>query len=303
MRILISGASGLVGSGAAEALRADGHTVGRLVRPGKTPAAGDVAWDPNAAVIDLAALEGADAVLHLSGASVAEGRWTNSRKRILRGSRLGSTRVLIDALGKLQQKPRVFLAASAIGYYGSRGDEVLTEASSNGRDFLAQLVRDWEAESLRAQQIGLRTVLLRFGIILSVRGGALPKMLTPFKIGAGGRLGSGRQWMSWIALDDVVGAIRVALAGDELAGPVNIVAPNPVQNSEFTRGLASALRRPALFPAPAFMLRLALGEMADEMLLASTRVTPEKLLLSGFKFRYPDLEAALRGIIVEGRGG
>jgi uncharacterized protein (TIGR01777 family) len=251
-----------------------------------------------AATMDLAAMEGADAIIHLCGASIGDGRWTNERKRALRGSRLGPTRVLVDAMAKLRQKPRVFLAASAIGYYGSRGDEVLTEASSNGSDFLAQLTRDWEAESLRAQSFGIRTVLLRFGVILSTRGGALPKMLTPFKFGLGGRLGSGRQWMSWVALEDVVGAIGAALADERFAGPVNVVAPNPEQNAEFTRGLASALRRPAIFPAPAFMLRIALGEMADELLLASHRVRPEKLIAAGFKFRYPDLGSALRAIVV-----
>lgn len=301
MKILITGASGLVGTAATNALRADGHIVGHFVRPGRTVAAGDVAWDPMAATIDLAAMEGADAILHLSGANVGGGRWTNNRKRILRSSRLGSTRVLIDAIAKLRQNPRAFLAASAIGYYGTRGDEELTEKSSNGHGFLAKLTRDWEAESLRAQEVVPRTVLLRFGVILSTRGGALPKMLTPFRFGVGGRLGSGRQWMSWVALEDVMGAIRAAVTDERLAGPVNVVAPKPVQNADFTRGLASAVRRPALFPAPAFMLRLVLGEMADEMLLASQRVRPEKLLAAGFKFQYEDLESALRAIVVEGR--
>jgi len=302
MKILISGASGLVGTAATNALRADGHTVGHFVRRGRTAGAGDVAWDPTAATIDLAATEGADAILHLSGASIGDGRWTSNRKRILRSSRLGTTRVLVDALAKVQQKPRIFLAASAIGYYGDRGDEVLTEASSNGRGFLAQLTRDWEAESLRAQELRMRTVLLRFGVILSTRGGALPKMLTPFKFGLGGRLGSGRQWMSWVALEDVVGAIRMALTDERFAGPVDIVAPKPVQNADFTRGLALAVRRPAMFPAPAFMLRLALGEMANELLLTSQRVRAEKLLAAGFKFQHEDLESALRAIVVEGQG-
>jgi uncharacterized protein len=299
MRILITGASGLVGTAATNALRGDGHTVAHFVRPGGAAAAGDVSWDPMAATIDLAAMEGADAIINLSGASIGDGRWTKERKRILRSSRLGPTRVLVDAMAKLRQKPRAFLGASAIGYYGSRGDEVLTEASSNGSDFLAQLTRDWEAESLRAQSFGIHTVLLRFGVILSTRGGALPKMLAPFKFGMGGRLGSGRQWMSWITLDDVVGVIRATLADERLAGPVNVVAPNPVQNADFTRGLASALRRPAIFPAPAFMLRVALGEMADECLLVSQRVRPEKLIAAGFEFQRPDLESALRAIVVE----
>jgi uncharacterized protein (TIGR01777 family) len=302
MKILITGASGLVGTAATNGLRAEGHTVAHFVRPGREAAAGDVRWDPSAATMDLAAMEGADAVVHLCGASIADGRWTTERKRILRSSRLGPTRVLVDAMAKLQRKPRVFLAASAIGYYGNRGDEVLTEASANGSDFLPQLTRDWEAESTRAQSFGIRTVLLRFGVILTMSGGALPKMVTPFKFGMGGRLGSGRQWMSWVALEDVVGAIGAALADERFAGPVTVVAPNPVRNADFTRGLASAVRRPALFPAPAFMLRLALGELADALLLGSQRVQPEKLGAAGFKFRYVDLESALRAIVVEGRG-
>jgi uncharacterized protein (TIGR01777 family) len=301
MKILITGASGLVGTAATDGLRAGGHTVDHFVRPGREAAAGDVRWDPSAATMDLAAMEGADAIIHLCGASIADGRWTTERKRILRGSRLGPTRVLVDAMAKLERKPRVFLAASATGYYGDRGDEVLTEASANGSDFLSQLTRDWEAESLRAQLFGIRTVLLRFGVILSTHGGALPKMVTPFKFGLGGRLGSGRQWMSWVALEDVVGAIGAALADERFAGPVNVVAPNPVRNADFTRGLASAVRRPAIFPAPAFMLRLALGEVADALLLASQRVQPEKLSGAGFKFRYPNLESALRAIVVDGR--
>jgi len=301
MKILITGASGLVGTAATNALRAGGHTVGRFVRPGGNFAPGDVRWDPAASVVYADAMEGADAIIHLAGASIGEGRWTEDRKRILRSSRLDSTRILVDAIAKLRRKPRALLTASAIGYYGSRGDEILTESSSNGNDFLAQLARDWEAESLRAQALGVRTVLLRFGVILSARGGALPKMLTPFKLGVGGRLGDGKQWMSWVALGDVVGVIRAALAEDRYSGSINVVAPNPVQNAEFTRALASALHRPAIFPAPAFMLRLALGEIADELLLVSQRVQPAKLLASGFTFRYTDLQPALR-VILGGEG-
>lgn len=301
MRILIAGASGLVGTAATNALRSDGHTVARLVRPGSSAETGDIRWDPADATVDLAAMDGADALINLSGASIGEGRWTVERKSLLRSSRLASTRVLIDALAKLERKPRVLLGASAVGYYGSRGDEVLAETSSNGQGFLAELARDWEAESLRAQPLGLRTVLLRFGVILSTRGGALPKMLTPFKLGAGGRLGSGKQWMPWVALEDVIGAMRVALADERFNGPANVVSPNPVQNANFTRALASALRRPALFPAPAFALRLALGEMADELLLSSQHAKPQKLLDAGFHFRYPDLESALRAIVAERR--
>jgi uncharacterized protein (TIGR01777 family) len=299
MKILISGASGLVGTAATNALRADGHAVAHLVRPGGNPSIGDVPWDPAAGLIDATALEGAEAVIHLCGASIGQGRWTPQRKTLLRSSRIDSTRLLVDALAKLRQRPRVFLAASAIGYYGNRGDELLTESSSNGDDFLAKLTRDWEGESLRAQTLGVRTILLRFGVILSTRGGALPRMLLPFRLGIGGRLGSGKQWMSWVALDDAVGAIRAALADQRLRGPLNIVAPDPVQNSEFTRVLARALRRPALFPAPAFMLRLALNEMADALLLISQRVRPQKLLDAGFRFQFPELQTAMKSTLVE----
>ena len=299
MKILITGASGLVGTATANALRSDGHKVARFVRPSGNAGPGDVHWDPMAATVDVAAMEGADALIHLSGERIGEGRWTQERKNVLRDSRLGSTRVLVDAVANLQRRPRVFLAASAIGYYGDRGDELLMESSTNGTGFLAQLARDWEAESLRAQSLGIRTVLLRFGMILSAHGGALPKMLTPFKLGLGGRLGSGRQWISWLALEDVIGAIRATLIDERFSGPINVVAPNPVQNADFTRALASALRRPALFPAPGFALRLALGAMADELLLASQRVQPQRLIELGFPFRYPDLESALRAIVAE----
>ncbi|MGH9745861.1 MAG: TIGR01777 family oxidoreductase [Candidatus Acidiferrales bacterium] len=298
MRILISGASGLVGSAAAAALRSDGHSVGRLVRPGGDSAAGDVAWDPMRATVDIAGLEGAETVIHLSGASVADGRWTGERMKLLRSSRIDTTRVLVDSLLRLKQKPRTLLVASAIGYYGNCGDEILTESSANGTDFLALLCRDWEAEARRAATAGIRTVMLRFGIVLSGKGGALPKMLTPFKLGLGGRLGSGQQWMSWIGIEDVVGIIRYAIANEQISGPINLVAPAPVRNKEFTRLLARMLHRPAIFPAPAFMLRLALGEMADAMLLASERVQPEKLLSAGYSFRFQILEPALRAAVL-----
>jgi hypothetical protein len=247
--------------------------------------------------VDVAAIEGADAVVHLSGASIAQVRWTRARKEILRISRIGSTSLLVDSMARLRQKPRVFLSASAIGYYGDCGDEILTEMSSPGTDFLAGLARDWEAEAMRAQWIGIRTVILRFGVILSREGGALPRMLRPFKLGVGGRLGSGRQWMSWIALDDVVGIVRAAIANEELKGRLNVVAPCPIPNAEFTRVLASILHRPAIFPAPAFVLRLMLGEMADALLLASQRVRPERLLAAGYTFRHENMESALRAIL------
>lgn len=278
-------------------LREKGHTVGRLVRPGGQLAPGDVPWDPMSAHIDTAPMEGANAFVHLSGASIGEGRWTPTRKALLRNSRVDSTRVLVDALARLRQKPKVFLCASATGYYGDRGDEILTESSEPGTDFLALLARDWEAEAMRAEDIGIRTVRLRYGVILSDAGGALPRMVTPFKFGVGGRFGSGRQWMSWITLDDAIEITRFAIVNDAFAGPVNIVAPDPVRNADFARALAKALHRPAIFPAPAFALRLVLGEMADPLLLSSQRVRPERLLAMNYAFRYSDPAAALESIL------
>lgn len=297
MKVLISGASGLVGSALARRLQADGDTVERLVRPGGASSPGDIFWNPMAATVDALAMEGFDAVMHLSGASIAEARWTPARKAVLRSSRIDSTRVLVDTLSGLKRKPRVFLCASATGYYGNRGDEVLTESSEGGTDFLALLARDWEAEARRAELAGIRTVRLRFGVILSSDGGALPRMLAPFKYGVGGRLGSGNQWMSWIALEDVVEIMLSAIASGEFSGPVNVVAPNPVRNSEFTRIAAATLHRPAIFSAPAFALRIALGEMADPLLLASQRAIPERLTAMGHRFHFASLDASLQSIL------
>jgi uncharacterized protein (TIGR01777 family) len=297
MKILIAGASGLVGKALVNTLRADGHSVARLVRPGSATSAGDIPWDPMAATTNVSAMEGADAVVHLSGANIAQGRWTSARKAILRSSRIDTTRVLVDAIVSLRQKPRVFVCASAIGYYGNRGDEILTESSSIGTDFIALLVRDWEAEANRAKARGVRTVLLRFGVVLSGEGGALPQMLLPFKFGLGGRLGSGRQWMSWIALEDAVRIVCAAIADERLEGPLNVVAPNPLRNADFTRITAAVLHRPAIFAAPAFALRLALGEMADALLLVSQRVKPERLLAAGYSFQFAEFESALRTVL------
>lgn len=297
MKVLISGGSGLVGAALTSSLRRDGYTVCRMVRPGSQAAGGDVQWNPLNALVDVPAMEGFDAVVHLSGASIAGERWTSKRKQVLRSSRVDSTRVLVDALAHLNQPPRVFVCASAIGFYGDRGDEVLTESSGHGNDFLSILCRAWEAEAARAAGSGIRTVIMRFGIVLSTDGGALPRMLTPFKFGAGGRLGSGKQWMSWIALEDVVRVLRGAMDDASWTGPVNLVAPEPVRNAEFTRVLASVLHRPAIFPAPALALRLALGEMADALLLSSQRVQPECLQRYGYAFRYENLEAALHAAL------
>jgi uncharacterized protein (TIGR01777 family) len=299
MKVLISGGSGLVGAALTESLRSEGHTVARLVRPDGAASAGDIRWDPASGFVNLDAMEAADAVVNLNGASIGGGRWTPARKKILRASRVDSTRFLVESLERLKQKPRVFISASAIGYYGNRGDEILTESSASGNEFLAALCRDWEAEALRAQSSGTRTVITRFGVILSSNGGALTQMLTPFKLGLGGRLGSGKQWMSWVALDDVIGILRAALSNEQASGPVNVVAPNPVQNSEFTRVLASVLHRPAIFPAPAFALRLAIGEMADALLLSSQRVQSERSPAAGYAFRYENLEPALHAILAK----
>lgn len=299
MRILVSGSTGFLGTVLVETLEAAHHTVSRLVRPKtarKDPAGkneANVAWDPVAGQFDSAGAEGADALVHLAGASIAGGRWNAARKNLLRTSRIDATRQLMGALGKLQRPPRVIVAASAIGYYGNRGEETLTEASAPGNDFLAGLCREWEAETARGGEFGARVVSLRFGIILAAHGGALSRMALPFKFGAGGRLGDGRQWMSWLTLQETVRIVQFALSTPALAGPVNVVTPNPVRNSEFTRVLAKTLHRPALFPAPAFALRLAIGEMADALLLVSQRVTPTKLLEAGYAFLQPNLAGAL----------
>jgi uncharacterized protein (TIGR01777 family) len=299
MRILVSGSTGFLGTALVETLEGQGHSIARLVRPGTSQKsvagtrAESVSWDPVAGQLDAAGAEGADALIHLAGASIAGGRWNASRKELLRTSRIDATRHLIGALAKLQRPPRVIVAASAIGYYGNRGDETLTEASAPGNDFLAGACREWEAEAARGAEFGARVVNLRFGIILAAHGGALPRMAMPFKLGAGGRLGDGRQWMSWLTLRETISIIQFALATSGLTGPVNAVAPNPVRNSEFTGVLAKTLHRPALFPAPAFALRLVLGEMADALLLVSQKVLPSKLVDSGYPFLQPNLASAL----------
>ncbi|MBN1514227.1 MAG: TIGR01777 family oxidoreductase [Phycisphaerae bacterium] len=287
MHVLISGSTGLIGSALVRSLQADGHAISRLSRTGG-----------GAGMFDTAAVPACDAVVHLAGEPVA-GRWTAAKKAAIRDSRVGGTRSLCDALARLETRPRVLACASAVGFYGDRGDEVLTEESPAGTGFLADVVREWEAAARPAVEAGIRAVLLRFGVVLSQAGGALAKMLTPFRMGLGGKIGSGRQYVSWISLDDTVRAIRFALDTESLCGPVNVTAPNAVTNADFARVLARRLGRPSLMPTPAFAVRAVFGEAADELLLASTRVQPARLLEDGFAFQHPTLEkaldAALRG--------
>jgi len=292
--VAVTGSSGLVGTALLPALAAGGHGALRVLRRGPA-AAGEraVHWDPAAGRIDAGALEGVDAVVHLAGESVAA-RWTAARKARIRESRVGSTALLAGALARLARPPRVLVAASATGWYGDRGDETLIEASAPGTGFLADVCREWEAAAAPATAAGLRVVHLRIGLVLSRRGGALPRLLAPFLLGLGGPIGSGAQWVSWIALDDLVGVILHALERDALRGPVNAVAPRPVTNRELARTLARVLRRPAFLPFPALAARLLLGEMADALLLASARVLPTRLTASGYAFEHPELDGALR---------
>jgi uncharacterized protein len=297
MKILISGSHGLVGKALLDSLVEDSHEMVRLVRSGHTLGAFEVEWHPNQGRIDAQHLEAFDAVFHLAGESIASGRWTDEKKRAIRESRTKGTRLLSETLAKLSRPPSVFISASAIGYYGNRGDEELTEKSSPGDDFLASVCVEWEEATRPAAEKGIRTVLARFGIILDREGGALAKMLTPFRMGIGGRVGDGRQWMSWIALDDVINALKFLLLDSAVRGPVNIVAPNPVTNAEFTKTLGRVLSRPTFFPIPAFGARLAFGEMADALLLSSQRVEPAVLEERGFAPYWPRLEPALQHLL------
>jgi len=293
----VSGASGLIGSALAAALVSEGHTVRRLVRREAVPGSGEIYFDPIGGHIEAEKLEGLDALIHLAGENVAAGRWTAARKRRIRQSRLLGTRLIAETLAALKDPPPLLINASAIGFYGDRGDQLLDESSAAGDGFLASLCREWEKAAEPALRAGIRVVKLRIGVVLSSDGGALKKMLPPFKLGLGGRLGDGRQYVSWIALRDLVRAIIFILGRSGLEGVVNGVAPSPVRNSELTAVLARLLGRPALLPAPAALLRLALGEMAGGMILASGRVLPNKLLSGGFSFEYPDLESALKSAL------
>jgi uncharacterized protein len=330
MKVVIAGSSGLVGTALTDSLTRDGHTVVRLVRAGSGAKAENgkrggrlrglekfapksdagkilsVAWNPNTCDLEgepfgeeRDKIEGADAVVNLAGASIAGESWSAERKAILRSSRIHITRELVCALEKLEDGPKTLVSASAIGYYGNRGDEVLTEESKPGDDFLARLALEWEAEAVKAEALGLRVARLRFGIILAKQGGALPQMMRPFKFGVGGRIGSGRQWMSWITLEDVVSVIRKALENRAVSGPVNVVAPQPVRNAAFAQALGQAMHRPAILPTPAFALEFALGEMAEALLLASQRVAPSRLEQLGHRFSQPELGSALASVLAD----
>ncbi|MFP5230063.1 MAG: TIGR01777 family oxidoreductase [Acidobacteriota bacterium] len=297
-RILISGASGLIGSAVRQAAQQRGYDIRTLVRRHREVHGGAIYWNPadDNRGIHPAALEGMEAIVHLSGASVAQ-RWTRARRENIVASRVQSTEVLCDALSKVRERPPVLLCASAIGIYGSRGDEVLTESSTAGTGFLAETCQAWEAAAQQASSLGMRVVHLRLGVVLSRKGGALGKMLPVFRMGLGGRLGDGRQWMSWISLRDVVRAIWFLIVREEFSGPFNLTAPQPVTNADFTHALAHALHRPALFPAPAPVLRAAFGEMAEQTLLASARVLPQRLLEAGFDFEDREIGAALHALL------
>jgi uncharacterized protein (TIGR01777 family) len=298
MTIVIAGASGLVGSALTKSLRAGGHEVRRLVRGRGARGADEIAWKPEMGEIDGTRLEGVDALINLAGENLGARRWTVARREAIRRSRIDATRTLVTAVGKLSRKPAVLLNASAVGFYGDRGDEVLTEASAIGHGFLSEVCLAWETTAGGASQFGVRTVLLRFGVILASEGGALEKMLPLFRLGLGGRLGSGEQWMSWVAIDDVVGVVHHALNDARCVGPINVVAPAAVTNVELTRALAAALHRPAMFPVPAWALRAAVGRgMADEALLASTRVAPRRLSEMGYEFRHPTIGQALDAVL------
>lgn len=299
MDIAITGSSGLIGSAVVDSLVAAGHRVRCLVRTKGELSSNQVYWNPDQGILDARYLEGVEAIVHLAGENIAARRWSPTQKERILQSRVRGTTLLARTLAEMSRPPRVLVSASAIGFYGDRGETPLTESSAPGQGFLAEVCREWEASTRPAADAGVRVVCLRLGVVLSSRGGALAKMLTPFRLGLGGRIGHGRQWMSWIALDDVVGVIHHALNDTMVRGPVNAVAPNPVTNREFTRALGQALRRPTVLPMPAFAARLVFGEMADELLLTSARVQPAVLASREFKFQFNDIDDALAHVLSE----
>jgi hypothetical protein len=297
LTFLISGASGLLGSSLVPFLTTGGHRVIRLVRKSPLSAENEVFWDPASGLLDLDGIENIDVVIHLAGESIGQGRWTKEKKKKIVESRNKSTSLIAEKIAKLDPLPKVLISASAIGYYGNRGDEPLTEEDTCGADFISGVCSEWEQAAAPAKIKGVRTVFLRIGITLTPLGGALNKLLLPFKLCLGGKLGPGNQYMSWIGIDDVIGAIYHVVSDDKVEGPVNAVAPNPVTNLEFTKTLGKVLSRPTLFSVPETAIRLAFGEMGREILLSSTRVMPNKLLETGYRFRNPDLEGALRHLL------
>ena len=302
MRLGITGATGLIGNALCRALDPSRHQIVVLTRSSEKarrlfPSAQCIDWDPASVLTPQPALEGLDAVVHLAGESIAAGRWNSRRKEAIRESRVKGTRNLVNLLGQLQDPPEVLVSGSAVGYYGSRDDERLEEDEPPADDFLGQVCSQWEDEAGQAAESGIRVVLLRTGLVLSTQGGALPQMLPPFKMFVGGPLASGRQWMSWIHIRDQIGAIQHVLSNREIQGPVNLTAPSPVTNEEFSRTLASVLKRPALFRVPGLVLRLLLGEMAEALLLSGPRVIPEKLQQSGYQFEYPTLRGAFENLL------
>lgn len=296
MHVVVSGSHGLVGSALVPFLTTGGNRVTRLVR-GTAARPDETAWDPVRGTVDASRLDGVDGVVHLAGENIAAGRWTPARKAEIRRSRVDGTRTLCEVLARLPHPPKILVSASAIGVYGDRGAEILTEGSVPGTGFLTDVCQEWEAATGPATRAGIRVVNLRFGMVLSPRGGALRKLLLPFRLGMGGRIGSGEQFTSWIALDDAIEVLHHVLCEETVRGPVNAVAPGPVTNAEFARTLARILRRPTLLPVPVFAARLAFGEMADALLLASACVMPASLQASGYRFRFPELEAALRHLL------
>jgi hypothetical protein len=303
VEVAITGASGLIGSALARSLRDEGHTVRPLVRPGSTghqAGAAAIRWDPAAGTIDADALEGIDAVVHLAGAGIGDKRWSPARKREILESRTGGTDLLARTLAGLSRRPAVFVSGSAVGYYGDRGDEVLTERSGPGADFLAGVVQAWEAAAQPAIDAAIRTVFLRNGVVLSGDGGILPRLVTPFRLFVGGRLGSGRQWLSWVSIDDEVRVIRFLMDRADVSGPVNVTGPAPVTNAQFTAALGAALHRPTVVLVPACGPRLVLGrEMADELLFVSQRAVPAALTAAGYDYAHHDIATALRAVLGE----
>lgn len=297
MKVLITGSSGLIGSALVSQLTEQGHHVVRLVRRAVAPGENIAVWDPAAGKLEPSALGQTDAVVHLAGESINALRWTDERKERMRNSRVRGTRLLSESLAQLAVPPRVMISASAVGFYGSRGEEVLTEESPPGSGFLSEVCEEWETATEPARQKGVRVVNLRIGMVLSAKGGALPAMLPAFKAGVGGKLGDGRQFVSWIAIDDLTSAISHAIATESLSGPVNAVSPNPVRNAEMTKALGKVLRRPTFLSMPAFAVRLLFGEMGDALLLSSQRVKPSRLMETGFTFQFPDFETSLRHLL------